>query len=411
MEFSTTNFTVRSIELTDLGLVYLRGEEEGFLQVYKENDSLYVSNNMRLFVVDKYIPQRQTEIQITALSEIDVKGVKTFYTPLEPEELLNNLAAANARFEAIMTFLGEKVFKGCCPSTGGGGGFTPVQLQNSQGVNIYLVSTSTTPQSLNDILLTDDSGPLAPIPVPNSIVVDGLLSGVSSVSGITTLTVNASDIVYQRSVFRGQLTSYSLYDQGWQAANGAYDFAARTGPKQRLDFTHPEPFFNLAIDNEFGNRSRYTDSEGVPAPDLMGGFDVINWAVDRPDAVPYYAIDHLTGNGICLVKIGFNQDWVSALNTCETFVLGPYSDFRMFSPSEICDVINVSLTTPFYNTPNIFYRSDVFAVGSEAQIWLNETNPSNTTQARSLNLSGDISRQAKSTGTNFGTFALRTHYL
>ena len=91
-------------------------------------------------------------------------------------------------------------------------------------------------------------------------------------------------IAYQRTYRTLQDTSYALYDDGWQEANGGYDFTELSNPLycQKLDFATDPTGVTLLYDNAIGNKFRYTYDDGTFMP-----FAVQN----------VYGIDHLTGLG------------------------------------------------------------------------------------------------------------------
>jgi len=97
-------------------------------------------------------------------------------------------------------------------------------------------------------------------------------------------TAPKSGIEYQRTYRTLQSTSYALYDDGWQEANGGYDFAELSNPLycQKLDFATDQTGVTLLYDNAFGNKFRYTYDDGTFMPFVVS--DV-------------YGIDHLTGLG------------------------------------------------------------------------------------------------------------------
>jgi len=292
-----------------------------------------------------------------------------------------------------------------------------IDVINSIGCSLHPDITSpTTIITIPNINVEDINGAdFGAFPTPSSIRVESDLVNVEMDGCDLVIYPDvpppATDIVYQRSTFRGQLTSYDLYDAGWQAAQGVYDYSVQVGTSQRLDYTHAEPFYNLVNNNAFGNKYRFTDSNGLQAPDNLAGFASVNWSVDRPTAIAHYVIDHLTGLGWVLAKVGFNEDWVDALATAHNFTHGGYSDYRLPSPSEIIDVVNLETVTTWYGAGNIFYRSSAFAAGLETRTWLNESNPVNSSQGRNLNDSGEIRLQSKISNSNHSTIAVRTHYL
>jgi hypothetical protein len=289
-----------------------------------------------------------------------------------------------------------------------------VPVVNSAGDGVGgNVTNLLNPHGLPDVTLDDDDGAVASYPMPTAIVIDGEVDSAAYSSGTLTIVPaggSVSGLIYQRSSFRGVPSPYSDYDLRWQIDNGTYDYGNPTGTRVSLDFTNANPFYHVTPNNAFGNNKRFTDSQGNAAPDGLAGFSAIDWAVDRPGAIPFYVIDHLTGLGWIVVKIGFQENWDVALSTANGLSHGGFSDYRVASTGEIEDVLNTAIVIEFYGSGNIFYRNNNFATGTETSLWLNSTNVITTSQANILNNSGDISRAAKTATTARATYAVRTHY-
>jgi hypothetical protein len=346
----------------------------------------------------------------------------------------------------------------------------PISLINSDLVEVDSIPSCPISQEhpLPDIDLTDDNGVVGSYPMTTDIVIDGEVSSATYLASTNTLTIvptaptpdpvtieidgvnegtvasggtaeilledsggnpvtpdsvtkvgdvftvvvpaGGSGLIYQRSSFRGVPAPYSDYDLRWQIDNETYDYGNPTGTRVSLDFTNANPFYHVTPNNAFGNNKRFTDSQGNGAPDGLAGFSAIDWAVDRPSAIPFYVIDHLTGLGWIVVKIGFQEEWDVALATANGLSHGGFSDYRVQSTGEMEDVLSTATSVEFYGAGNIFYRNNNFATGTETSLWLNSTHESNNTLANILNSSGDISRASKNATTGRATYAVRTHY-
>ena len=292
-----------------------------------------------------------------------------------------------------------------------------IDVINSIGCSLHPdITTPTTIITIPNINVEDINGTdFGAFPTPSSIRVESDLVNVEMDGCDLVIYPDvpppATDIVYQRSAYKGILTSYDLYDAGWQAAQGVYDYPVQVGTSQRLDFTQAKPFYNLVNNNAFGNKYRFTDSNGLQAPDNLAGFASVNWAVDRPTAIAHYVIDHLTGLGWILAKVGFQEHFDVALATAHNFTHGGFNDFRLPSQTELLDVTNTETVATFYGAGNIFYRSSAFVAGLETSTWFNNTYPITTSQAYLMTDTAEVRRAGKNSSTNRSTIAVRTHYL
>ena len=308
-----------------------------------------------------------------------------------------------------------KLITGGCPTLADL--WQTIDVINSIGCSLHPdIIRPTTIITIPNINVDDINGVnFGAFPTPSSIRVESDLLNVEmdgcDLVIYPDVPLPATDIVYQRSAYKGILTSYDLYDAGWQAAKGVYDYPVQVGTSQRLDFTQAQPFYNLVNNNAFGNKYRFTDSNGLQAPDNLADFLSVDWAIDRPTAIAHYVIDHLTGLGWILAKVGFQEDFDVALATAHNFTHGGFNDFRLPSQTELLDVLNTETVGTFFGVNNIFYRSSAFVAGLETSTWLNNTYPITTTQAYLLNDTAEVRRAGKNSSTNRSTMAVRTHYL
>jgi len=290
-----------------------------------------------------------------------------------------------------------------------------INIRNSDAVTLDTITSYPAGgnNDLADIAIADTGVFSDTTPVPSSIEVSGTISGISAnpSTGKLTITVPsvAAGIIYRRSSWGGQSTSYATGDVGYHAAAGTYDYADTGSTVQRLDFAAANPFYTLKENNAFGNKYRFTDSTGAQADDNLAAFDANNFTTNRPTAIPYYVIDHLTGLGWIIAKVGFAQSWATAISTAGSYSDGTNSDYRVPSISEFLDVINCN--GQWYLSSTIFERSTVIVSGTEAYMWTGNTDEiSSTANAfRWMDLA-DIRRINKTTTAAMATFAVRNHY-
>lgn len=282
---------------------------------------------------------------------------------------------------------------------------------DSMGAN---VDDLLNPYVIGDLTVDDDNGTLE-FPMPTVLVIDGEIDtavyNTVSGQGVLTITPQSSTptaLIYQRSGFRGFQASLVDYDLGWQVDAGTYNYG--NGAGLRVSYgSGADRFYRVAPLNAFGNNLRYTDSVGGGATDNLAGWSTVDWSL-RPTAIPYYVIDHLTGLGWVVAKIGFQETWDVALATAHNFSHGGFTDYRLPSTGEMEDVLNTAITIEYFGAGNIFFRSNHFVAGTDTSMWLNSYNIGNNTQANTLNNSGDIGRAARTATTGRATYAVRTHY-
>jgi len=292
--------------------------------------------------------------------------------------------------------------------------FKPIQILNSQDnemapeldayVEFFYV---------NDILVETAEGvEITEISAPTKIVIDGPYTSVNQgLDGVVTIQV-PSAIIYVSDSFGGQTDQFELYDAGWHYNNGTFDYGPLSGRLVSLALSGTDRFYRLQEPNAFGNIYRFTDSQGNPAPDLKNDWAAVDWAVDRPDAVNYYVIDHFRNRGWCTLKIGFNQHWGVALSSVHFYNLGGLTGFYTPTANDILGVLNK--TEVFYHPSNIFNRADTLSpgAGAETGCWLSETNqsPGFSTQAYVFRNIFDISRATKTSPSFLATYICRIHY-
>ena len=187
-----------------------------------------------------------------------------------------------------------------------------------------------------------------------AVVTDGV-TDVNLYAGQTytcEVPVTPSGIAYNKPQVGAQLTSYHLYDEAWNLANGVYLENPPSNPTHtaRLDTTNARPDLTLIDNNSFGNKDRYTDINGLQ----VYGDD--------------YIIDHLGGYGIYLITTGTSNLSDALNNTNSSTILG-YTDWRVptlkeFTSIQSMEALN-SRVAPRNFAANYYwvctYRYDGFA--------------------------------------------------
>lgn len=236
----------------------------------------------------------------------------------------------------------------CCTDTAGVS-CDDATVENSDQSYQTTVSSGAT-LVLPDISFTDSDGSVS------------LVAAVIDVSA--TQCTPQTGIAYRRPVESGQITSYAIYDDGWQLSNGTYNYSPPSYPSTvaRLDYTDTTPFLTLDANNAFGNTNRFTDD--------AGGQTYTN----------AYTIDHLTGLG-WKTTLETGAQWANALNSANSATDFSYSDWRVPSITELFSILYYEITTgknslllldyaPFNNSANANYWSSTTSV-------LNSANASN----------------------------------
>ena len=293
--------------------------------------------------------------------------------------------------------------------------FTPITVKNTDDCIFGTISSATSSFILNDINLNDSAGVFATVSVPTLISITGssIVSATFSdceliieVSGGST----ASGIMYKRPMWCGQTASYSgtaSVDVGAAFLAGAYDYNDIGNINARLDFTSANSFYTLIDNNAFGIKNRFTADDGTPASDALANFTATEFAGANQN---WYVIDHLTGLGYYIVKLGMTINWQNAMNAIDAFnSTAFYNDFRAISDGEFNAVVNDNFA--YYDTANIFRRSLGPITGLDAQMWLGNTDLIvATTNAFVGRSTGDIQRFAKTSTSAIGVYAVRNHY-
>jgi hypothetical protein len=207
-------------------------------------------------------------------------------------------------------------------------------------------------------------------------------------------------------------------DLAWQWTNGTYDYNDGSGIKQELDPTAGvEYWFRLKHDNQFGNKFRFTDDQGVSAP--LGRFDFPTDSItpNSVGATPGYFIDHLTGLGWTSVPVAATKNYTDSLALCASVVVGAYNDFRMPSAVELRTLAHQDslITIGGLDANNPFGRQGVSSwdptgSGNIIIIWYNQTYQTATRGGTLSNFRLRTSDAPLTTTSAHGTYGVRKHF-
>jgi hypothetical protein len=144
-----------------------------------------------------------------------------------------------------------------------------------------------------------------------------------------SIDVADSGRAYQ-DILHYQKTSYRDGDEGYRLSNNLMDLGNPSNPTfmQMIDCTDATPFDTLVFDNHYGNKNRFTDTDGLQ----VYGDGII--------------IDHLTKR---MYKQITNAaiDWQESVDLAEASTFGGFSDWHLVTSSEIYSLwnnTNLSLT-------------------------------------------------------------------
>lgn len=208
-----------------------------------------------------------------------------------------------------------------------------------------------------------------------------IAGGYAAVAG-----ASASGITYDRPQQSGSVISYATYDDAWHLADGAYDYTPPVYPVSyaQLDNDHATPFLNLLNNNSFGNKSRFTYSDGTQT-----------YSTD-------YVVDNLTGLGWSKNKQPFDT-WGNTLTTVAASTLAGYSDWRLPTLAELDSIFNFELTVGSNYAP--FSESGGHLFSST------QTNSLTTTDVICrYNYAGQYTRTRSKTGNSHYYYMVRNHF-
>lgn len=211
----------------------------------------------------------------------------------------------NEAYPWLATWSGVTVVEGTIENYCGGGVCADATVENSDATYSNTVASGGN-LGLPDITITKPDASTVTFPSVKNVDIRDYKSG----------------IAYQRPSLTGQLTSYRTGDDGWNLANGVYDYTPPEYPTSfaKLDLDAVSPFTTLLHNNAFGNKNRFTDS--------IGGQTYAN----------DYVIDHLTGLGYYRVIQGTSTTWDTNIDNAVASTLLSFTDWRVCNFQEY-DVI------------------------------------------------------------------------
>jgi hypothetical protein len=230
----------------------------------------------------------------------------------------------------------------------------------------------------------------------------------------TPVTIN------NRVIPHFQEVSYRTGDLAWHWANGTYDYNDSAGIIQELDpLAGADYFFRLKYDNPFGNKFRLTDDQGVPAP--LGRFDfpVTNDVPNSVGATPAYFIDNLTGLGFVTNPIASLKNWNDSIDAVNSFILGPYSDFRGLTAEEALSLLFDNILIPSssavfeefpFNRGGSLPNGSFDSGGIITNFWLISSFSSTVARLCNGNFRARITDQGITITAGIGTYGVRTHF-
>jgi len=214
---------------------------------------------------------------------------------------------------------------------------------------------------------------------------DGTTTSVPSMEDIVaTACPVKSGIAYTRPYLTNQSTSYALYDDGHNLANGVYDYTPPSNPLHctQLDVNSVSPLLTLKENNEFGNKNRFTDE--------LGGQTYAN----------DYIIDHLTGLGYIKTLLASDL-WTNLLSTANSSTAYIYNDWRVTNINE--------LNTLFSWEKNVGFNYAPFNIIPELYTSTSAADANAANFAVSFLRAGVITRRSKSVST-LQVLLVRNHY-
>lgn len=173
---------------------------------------------------------------------------------------------------------------------------------------------------------------------------------------------------YRRVQLTGQTVSYAVYDDGWNLANGVYDYLVQPNPlyTQDLDTSSPTPLLTLKYPNAFGTYDRFTEEDGTKMDKNVGG-------------IQYYIIDHLTGL-MWLNNLGVRNSFDNNMGVggiIEGITTNGFSDWRSPNKNEIASLQDNGWNRIFPGSPYLLdnllrqplFTSTTFGIGQTNTIF------------------------------------------
>jgi len=286
-----------------------------------------------------------TSLEFINLLDVNVSG-KSLTIKLKPRINASVCTGAIPLFckNAIITDSdGVSTFEVASGQTGTCTPFAPLNISNSN--DSYDVDTSVDLE-LPDIDFTDSDGTTTSVPSMEDLV--------------CTPVVSPSGIAYAPPKLSGQTVSYELYDDGWNLANGVYDYTPPVYPVSyaKQDVNAVSPFTTLESLNIDGTFDRFTDENGTQTytnkvfkDHLTGRMYYYNWGGTGTDTFANHV-----ANANAFSFLGFS-DW-RLTNIEELLCLFNFNTSEVVSnlinypPMLIGNVALISSTTNPYSTTN-----------------------------------------------------------
>ena len=220
-----------------------------------------------------------------------------------------------------------------------------------------------------------------------------------------------SGITYKRPILTGQLTSYALYDDGWQVQNGQRDYTPPTNPTHlaQLDTTATHPHLTLKTNNVFGNLFRFTGTSGGYQDFALDFFDKDGVSTTEVLAFPSdIVVCNLTGLALTRTIQDVNvADWGTGVLNAFNSSFGGETDWflpdtSICSSVEWLDEVSLdqggkTLSFPPFNLTSQY-----------SLIWTSTSNTASTTAA--LRFGNGENRSTPKTSAIIETIYYRNHF-
>lgn len=211
-------------------------------------------------------------------------------------------------------------------------------------------------------------------------------------------------IAYKRTNYTGMATQYATNDDKWRLINGFYNDTTPENPTHvaTLDVNNLYPNHFLLKDNEFGNKSRFTDLNGNyytnPYNNTSG--TSVNMYDDN------YMIDHLTGYGWGVEPYDIMTWSDTILIQVPSLVIAGFSDFVLPSINEVLDL-------SIWQTQSLGLGYYPFNILNTYQLWTSTTSIESISDAVYYQqidnlIPVNINLKTKTSLTKF--IAMRKHY-
>ncbi len=296
----------------------------------------------------------------------------------------------------------------CYQSPSGTGGVCdPATVENSDTTYQVNVSSGST-LILPDITHTDSDASPSTLPAQTAMVctpciLQDLYDAATSAQTSTVIETNteAAKIAYRRPIYTGETLIYRTGADGWQAANGTFDYTHQ-GKRPVLQVEDPaarDGTFNdysmlsPLTPNAFGNTNVWTNSKGAQIYDGSDG------------SIATYAINHVDGFGYWIQRIGSTINWNNAIDTAHTSVLGGFNDWRLVNKKTLENLIVVAAVNVFGYTPITGWIG-----GGITILWTSNTSFTGAVDKYTIDSAGIVAKTNRSVTANLGAVMCRNHY-